>query len=328
MATFIITDLGNDIQIHRTGDIADSKYTFNKLSLRVKQTANQVLITNSDSFQSHKDNLVFELDYQKVTSPVYASNDELFSGLLGMISGVSLGSSGGGGGGNNTWSTAQGDFTATPTTATANITVTGLSWAFAEENVSSIVKYDSSGNKETLNTSQISVSGGVITLGNEDDFEAGDTVSVTLIGPDKAYDKSLDSNIVFVTNPEYAHYTSPEQLVDLTNTADATTSRYVIPFESYEKLSLHAKLVSGQAADTITVTFWATNNSAADDSADTDWVDISTTLFGGASISANDETTEGIYFLNDVVALKFMVKIVVAAGGTPANTTDIFIKKA
>ena len=92
---------------------------------------------------------------------------------------------------------------------------------------------------------------------------------------------------------------------------------------------MQAKLVSGQAADTITVTFWVTLNEDADDTADTDWIDISNTLFGAANISANDATTTGIYFLDtNIIALKYMVKVVVAAGGSPSNSTDIIIKKA
>ena len=99
-ATFVITDLGNDIQVAITGAVhsVTTKYTFNKLTLRVKQSQNLVIITNSDSFKQSKDNKILEMDYEKVTTPTYTDNDALYDGLLGMMSGVSLGASGGGGG--------------------------------------------------------------------------------------------------------------------------------------------------------------------------------------------------------------------------------------
>ena len=79
------------------------------------------------------------------------------------------------------------------------------------------------------------------------------------------------------------------------------------------------------------MTFWATNNEDADDSADTDWVDISNTLFGAANISANNTTTEGIYFLDTaMIPLRYMVKVVYAYGGGGAadNSTDVYVKKS
>lgn len=328
MANYVITDLGNDVQVHMTGDVADIKYTLNKLTLRVKQTANQVLITNGDSFENPNDNLVLYLDYQSVTSPVYASNDELFSGLLGMVSGVSLGSSGaGGGGGDTTWSTASKNFVAIPTVGAATITISGLSWTPEAENVAAIIKYSSTGDKETLNTSNVTVSGGVITLGNEDDFEVGDTVSVYLTGPQMAYDQGLDARTTFVLNPEYANYTSVEHLVDQ-SAMTVGDYYYVIPAEGFKNLHIHWRLTTNNAGDTVTMDIYETNNAAADDSATTNWVDKTTELLSASKVATGvTATEEDTIQIVDRTPLKYMIHInVVSAGDT--GTADVYIKKS
>ena len=235
------------------------------------------------------------------------------------------------GGGSSTYSTAQGDFTATTTTGTTNITITGLPFTLEAKHVvnGAIKRIDSSGVVTAVDTGTVSVSGGVITLSEADNFAAGDTVVVSLTGPDKAYDEALDANIVYVLNPDYANYTSAEHLVDVSAVGDAVTSRYVIPMEGYKHLSMHIKLATTNAGDTITLTVFATNNSDADDSADTDWVDVSTTILGAANKSANNSTTEEIYFVDTaLIPLKFMVKTVTVSGGTNTNAADVYIKKA
>jgi hypothetical protein len=328
--TVAIVDLGNDIQL--TYSVSGFVYTLNKLSLRVKQTDTHVFITNAEGFTHSFDNQVFKLLASEVSSPVYADNDALYAGLVAMISSVSLGGGGGGaGGGNNTWSNPQGDFTATANVGAKTITITGLGWTIEDINVASgVVKLiDSSGDVSTLDIENITVAANVITLGNIDDFVSGDTVVVTLVGPDKSYDNSLDSQIVSVLNPEYAHYTSPEHLIDVSAVGDAVTSRYVIPWEAYKHGSIHYKLSTTNAGDTITMTVWATNNEDADDSADTDWVDVSATILGAASKSANNATLEEIAFINEnIVALKLMVKTVTVSGGTNTNAADVYLKKA
>jgi hypothetical protein len=308
----IIADIGNDIQFtFSSGDV----YTLNKLSLKSKLANGKVYFTNADGFVQTADNKVIELTYADVSSPVYASNSELLNGVLGMAGSVALGSSGGGGGGNNTWSSASGDFTATATAGTKTITISGLSWTPGWENILSATKQAADGTVSALNTSSITVSGGVVTLANEDDFELGDTVSLTLIGPDKGYDESGDQSLAFVTNQDSEKWTSVEHLIDLA--VDADTYRYVIPMEGFKDLSMHWKFTAG---GTVTMTLWATNNSDADDSADTDWVDVSgdyltKTLTGSVEQA---EVVENIFFQ------KLMVKIV-TTGST--NVVDVYIKK-
>lgn len=321
-ATFVITDLGNDIQVAITGSVhsVTTKYTFNKLTMRVKQSQHFVIITNSESFNQGKENKVLEMDYTKVTTPTYASNDDLYNGLLGMISGVSVGASGGGGGGDNSYSNVNNeDFTATPTVGTTNITIAGLgAFTLERANISSIEKFSSAGVKETLNVSAATVSGGVITLTNEDDFVSGDTVRVFLTGPKKAYDEGVDSDVVTVINPDSEKWTSVEHLVDFAD--DATTVYYVIPMEGFKDLSKHWKFTGGGV---VTMTLWGTNNPAADDTAVTDWVDI-TGDFLSKTLTVSAGTIEFAEVLENLFFLKVMVRLVTT--GT-TNIADIYIKK-
>jgi hypothetical protein len=124
------------------------------------------------------------------------------------------------GGGSIVYSNASGDFIATITNATKNITITGLS-SFTLEAMhvvaGSIKKIAVTTNVITnVALTNVAVSGGVITVSDTDNFVTGDVVVVTLIGPDKAYDKA-DYTKVLVGNSEYGHYTSVETLVSETN---------------------------------------------------------------------------------------------------------------
>ena len=131
----------------------------------------------------------------------------------------STGASAATGGGSSTYSTAQGDITATPTVGTTNITVTGLPFTLTAEQIANgvIKRISSTGVVTVVDTGNVVVSGGVITLADADVFAAGDVVSVSLTGPDKAYDEALDSVITTVLNPDYAHWTSVEHLVSESN---------------------------------------------------------------------------------------------------------------
>jgi hypothetical protein len=326
--TVAIVDLGNDIQF--TYSVSGYVYTLNKMSIRLKQTDKFIYITNSDGFINSPDNQVLRLDYTIVSSPVYASNALLYAGLTAMVGAISLGGGGGAGGGNNTWSNTQGDLTATVTVGTKNITIAGLNWTVEDINVISgiIKKIDSSGDVSDLRLSNVTVAGGVITLGDIDDFVAGDTVSVTLVGPDKGYDESLDSQIVSVLNPDSAKWTSVEHLVDL-SAQNTGILRYVIPFEGYQKLSMHSKLFCTSVGDTVTLTLFATNNSDADDTSDDDWIDVSTALLGAATLTATGATGDTNTFnqIADWCPLKFMVKITIT-GTTTTVSADVYIKKS
>lgn len=206
----------------------------------------------------------------------------------GEVIDPSTGASASTGGGSSTYSTAQGDFTATVTDGTTNITITGLPFTLEEKHVvnGSIKKITSAGVVSTVDSGNISVSGGVITLSEADDFVSGDEVIVSVTGPDKAYDEALDANIVTVLNPEYAHYTSVEQLVDESNlgatgTGDGTsadtiledtgaaftTAEVAVGFLAYSEEEDAAVAVTGVTSGTIVATA-----TGVDWSGDTYWV--------------------------------------------------------
>lgn len=328
---------------------------------------------------------------------------------------TSFGGSGAGGGA-MVYSNAAGDFTATANSGAKTITITGLPFTLEEIHVAlgSIKVINTSTDVvEDADLSSIDVSAGVITLANQDsNFGANDEVAVLLVGPTKAYDTDLDTDKSSVQNPDYAHYTSVEHLINeedlgldgthdggdglsdfqdtsetysadnvaegyeiynVTDGSDATVSdpgdwgagddeinhdalanggdndwdngdvasipevkRFVIPFESYRHMSIHYKLVANDAHNSCYMKLYATNNDDADDTADTDWVDVTNDVFGAVQIDADGigdaaaATEEGIGFItNDIVALKYMIKVVAECdNGTQDNDFDVYIKKA
>jgi len=326
----------------------------------------------------------------------------------GAVIDPSTGASAATGGGTSTYSTAQGDFTATPTVGTTNITVTGLPFTLTAENVANgvIKRIASDGTVTVVDTSNIVVSGGVITLANADVFATGDTVAVSITGEDKAYDEALDAGIVTVINPNYAHWTSVEHLVSESNlgitgtcstggaasatvlqddtngtaftnanvavgflayseTTDetaivasvdstilATTAaitnwdadvywlpeckRFVIPAEGFNLLTIHTRLGTTNANNAAYVKIYGTLDADADDTDDLYWVDMSTDVFGAATLSCTGATgtQEGLYFVDTPTPmLKYMIKIVgeVWDGGAAAiaaNSMDVYIKKS
>ena len=133
----------------------------------------------------------------------------------GEVIDPATGSSSAVGGGSSTYSNAQGDFIATITDSTTDITIAGLSFTLEEKHVvsGSIKKITSAGVVTAVDTGNISVAAGVITLSEADDFVTGDNVIVSITGPDKAYDQAIDAQLSTVLNPEYGHYTSVEQLI-------------------------------------------------------------------------------------------------------------------
>ena len=120
-------------------------------------------------------------------------------------------------GGKSIYCNAADDFVATINNATKTITITALPFTLEAMHVvaGSIKKIDTSDVVTNVNLTDVSIAGGVITLANEGvNFVTGDEVVVTLVGPDKAYDKDLDTDKVTEDNPDYAHYTDVEHLVE------------------------------------------------------------------------------------------------------------------
>ena len=222
----------------------------------------------------------------------------------------------------------------------------------------------------------------------------------TLIGPDKAYDKTLDIQKVVTQNPEYAHTTSVETLIDeadiagsqltadagggattlvdasgafsvastavgytaynVTEVASATVSsvdsatqittgagvtdwssdayvlplvkRYEINMDTYKNLTLHYYLRNGASLNTYMKIYGTLNASATVDS-DTDWVDMSATLFGDAAgiVCAASTTVESIIAVAaPVPMLKYMIKLVVECQVSTGqdNEYKLYVKKA
>lgn len=329
-ATIAMADLGNSLQFTlANGNI----FILNKLNLQIKQDDTYVYLTDAGGFIDSALNKVVRLSALEVGATVggsllYADNDALLTGILGSVSSLSLGGGGAGGGGNNTWSNTQKNFTATPTVGANTITIAGLPFTLEDGQVAlgSIKKIDSTGDVQNLQLTNVTVSGNVITLGDEDNFATGDTVEVVLFGEDKAYDQAIDGQLSYVLNQDSEKWTSPEHLVDLSAQA-AATLRYVIPMEGYKDLSMHWKFSNSDAGDTVTMTLWATNNSAADDSADTDWVDV-TSDFLSKTLTVTNGTIEFAEVLKELFFMKVMVKLVIASTSTAdTNAVDIYIKK-
>lgn len=120
------------------------------------------------------------------------------------------------GGGDGAYSNSRGDFTATITNATKNITITDLSFTLEGKHVvnGSVKKLTSAGGVIRVPLTTISVAAGVITLADADDFVTGDEVVVFIFGPDKAFDKDTDQKRFFNGNPNYEHYTSQEHIIN------------------------------------------------------------------------------------------------------------------
>lgn len=244
----------------------------------------------------------------------------------------SLGSSGAGGG-SIVYTNASGDFTAVANDGTKTITITGLPFTLEDINVvaGSIKKIAADGTVSTVDSDSVTVAAGVITLLDADDFVATDTVSVTLVGPDKAYDRSLDTSKNTVQNPEWAKYTDVEHIVD-TDTLSTDQEHYSpeIFMDGYRFAAL--QFTANASIDTgVNFRIFATLNSSAATPADeaavsADWVDTSSEILGSAPLNLGAAATEsGIYFIDtETMPYKFIVQYTPTDG---TNTCDIFLRR-
>ncbi len=183
-------------------------------------------------------------------------------------------SGGGSGGGSNTYSNASNDFTATANSGAKTITITGLSYTLEDKHVipGSIKQVTSAGAVSTVPLTNVSVSSGVITLADMSaNFAVGDTVVVTILGPDKAYSQSTDNNNVAESDPLDTHYVN-DDLVDTTNVSAAT---HYYPgstggsLATYKDLSISGKLID--ADGTLTLTVEMMND---EDTSSGDWIQV------------------------------------------------------
>ena len=213
------------------------------------------------------------------------------------------------------------------TDATRNITITGLPYTLTTEQLAYVfnITQDELLHAPAEGLNLATVSGSVITYSSTlPALATGDILHIQVWTPMLAYDEGLDSNITTVLNPDSASWTSPEHLVDISAQV-AATLRYVIPLEGFKDLSCHWKFSNSNAGDTVTMTLWATNNADADDTADTDWVDVTGDYFT-KTLTVTNGTIEFAEVLENFFFLKGMVKLVVVSVGD-TNAADIYIKK-
>jgi hypothetical protein len=254
------------------------------------------------------------LDYTEVSSPTYASNAALVAALTEMVdAAVGSSSAGGAGGGSIVYTNAAGDFVATANNGTKTITITGLPFTLEAKHVvgGSIKKINANDEVSNVKLTDVSVAAGVITLTDEaDNFVTADTLYVTLIGPDKWYDRAQDSAKQLVQNPEWAHYTDVEHIIDDT---DATVDQHYSPeifMDGYRNLAIQLTATCTTGAAGVVFKIWGTLNTAAATPADldaapsADWIDLSTDILGAATVTLGTAASESLLVL---IGLTFLL---------------------
>lgn len=124
-----------------------------------------------------------------------------------------------------------------------------------------------------------------------------------------------------------------EQLViNEQNQVNGAITRKVIEWgkKNHYTGSIHIKLTAGSTTDTIAMKVFGSNNPDADASADTNWVDLSATILGTASVTANNTTVQSIYIIQiPLVINRLMVKVTYTktGGGTASNAVLIYVQK-
>ena len=147
------------------------------------------------------------------------------------------------------------DFSAAYTSSTT-ITLSGTPYSVVSANLLYIKVTNSSGETTYYvngsNGVSMTISSNVITIsGAGTPFASGDVYEVGLSGQNKAYDSSTNSQMNSVLNPEYSHYTSPEQLVTASDIG-ASDGVYVdqgaeINMEGYDTLGMFVKFTANSS---------------------------------------------------------------------------------
>jgi len=146
-------------------------------------------------------------------------------------------------------------------------------------------------------------------------FASGDEYDVGCNLQNKAYDSDLDAYKALKQNQN--NFIDVEHVIDSTND-DTTTVRTIIQWKWYRWWSFHLNCGWG-----VTMTVRASNDSTADDSADTGWVDVGEDWLQMPAAWLVD--WEDIYVLDtDVMPERFMIKYVTSDA---ANATDARINK-
>jgi len=222
-----------------------------------------------------------------VTYKVLTGVTSINPSQLGLIGG------GGAGGGNNTYSTEQGDFTATVTNGTTNIVLSvdsvGGAAITAANFANGVLKvWDASTEqmvKITLDDFTWTAATKTLAVANctgAFTFATADVVSLTLIGPDKSLDKLTDSTKTTLTRDETDQFVG-ETLAALTNIATNTTGYLYFTMDGYRYFTLQCETSGATPTDTLTLTVEATCQDDGTVPASCTYQDVTNAWFGAAS---------------------------------------------
>lgn len=83
--TIVITDAATHIEFAYAGEIATEKFLLPYGEISLKLGDDFVTVSSGGGFSKGQKVTVLELDYTKVTTPVYASNSLMYDGLKAML---------------------------------------------------------------------------------------------------------------------------------------------------------------------------------------------------------------------------------------------------
>jgi hypothetical protein len=228
---------------------------------------------------------------------------------------VNMISGGGAGGGSEAsvgsggYTTGSGDFTATPTVGTKDVVVSGLPFSLTLCSVvgGSATVISSTGVVSAIPTTNISISGSTITFADKtDNFAAGDTVCLSLDGPDKGWTgTSFRQEIINPVNS----FRIPAQFSE-TNAIDGTFEYYIDMF-GYRKLYSQLKITPGSGS--VTVKFWASARDDGTAASLVDYIDVTNLAYGAASFTTDSFLADPVEFFSGAKWVK--IEVVAATGG-------------
>lgn len=214
----------------------------------------------------------------------------------------------------------------TITDATRVITLSGLP-SITQENLLYVFNYTQ--NKlyyaPTENIAKVAVSGGD-TLTVDTDFAvlaSTDELHIQLSIGDLAYDYTVDANKDLVQNPEWAHYTSTEHLIDVT---DASVDTYFKEFyvEGFRNVAVQIHSVDATGFEWkiyLTIDDAATEP-ATGGTAGSTWIEVTNSLFGAAQTGT---AIDSVGFMDtSIMPLKYLVEY---TNQNATNTIDCWIRK-
>lgn len=212
---------------------------------------------------------------------------------------------------------ANGDGVTAYASATT-LTITGLPFTFAAEDVESVEQIPTSGTSTVYSDkADYSVSGTTLTVTGAT-FASDDVFVVKLTGPTRGFDASSNGLNTNNNAPEWSHTQRSTHV--LTNVPNATPDEtVVVDLEGYQGCSFHVENTGG--TDTWAYTFWASNEGTA--STD-DRIDITT---NGTTLAGGTLTTDAFVHTNKGLRAKSVsLKVTTAAAANDADF-NVFVYK-